>query len=249
LTLNVQAADVEINVDDTLVTIHVNPYFLRLHFTHQLLDDDDVSSAQYDPGPGTLTATLTKANPGQVFEDLDLLSKLLAPRPTQNAPVIEVLSSNEEEDDEEELSSMTEHLTIDPEKLTREQQEILEGVLITQTFESSFVYSFIKQASENDWQMPQNLAEAEPFRITTQMHYGFLDLHSGYFKNVSYTENEINELGGDAETCSRSERRAKRVKNEESKWDEEHYLYAISDIFLYQVVLIGSIEQTLSTTR
>lgn len=80
------------------------------------------------------------------------------------------------------------------------------------------------QASENDWQMPQKLPDAEPFRITAQMYYGFLDLHSGYFKNVSYTENEINELDGDAETCSRSERRARRLKNEESKWDEEHYL-------------------------
>lgn len=117
-------------MDDTLVTIHVNPYFLRLHFTYQLLEDD-ASSAQYDPGPGDLVVTLSKAIPGQVFDDLDLLSKLLAPRPVQKEPIIEVLSSTEDgngvPDDNnsaEELVSQTESLN-----LSREHQEILEGGL------------------------------------------------------------------------------------------------------------------------
>lgn len=56
------------------------------------------------------------------------------------------------------------------------------------------------------------------------MPYGFLDMYSGYFKHVTYTENEINELGSDAEFCSPQERRAKRIKHENEKWDEEHYM-------------------------
>ena len=113
----------EITVDDTVLTVHINPYFLRLNFSHALLEDD-ASSAQYDPGTGNLTVTLTKAVKGQKFDDLDLLAKLLAPRPSRSqGPLIEVLDSKAEPETEEEgLVNATERLS-----LSQEQQEILEG--------------------------------------------------------------------------------------------------------------------------
>ncbi|PPQ77600.1 hypothetical protein CVT25_011392 [Psilocybe cyanescens] len=194
---SIRAADVEINVDDTLVTIHVNPYFLRLNFSKPVLEDDS-SSAQYDPSSGNLTITLTKENKGENFDDLDLLAKLLAPRKTvQETPSIEVLSS--ESFPEDELVSRTEALSIDNDE-------------------------FLK-ASENDWQLPQEVPPPlPPLNISAQVHYGFLSMHSGYLKHVTHTENEINELGDDAEVCTKAERRLKRVKHEDDKWDEEHYM-------------------------
>jgi hypothetical protein len=116
-----QASDVEINVDDTLLTVHINPYFLRLNFSHSLLEDDN-SSARYDPSSGYLTLTLTKATSGQEFKDLDLLAKLLAPR-TQHArgPMIETLQSEStSQQDADDLTERTEQLSL-------EQKEILEG--------------------------------------------------------------------------------------------------------------------------
>jgi protein SHQ1 len=76
-------------------------------------------------------------------------------------------------------------------------------------------------ASECDWQLPQELPE---LLSTLQIHYGFLDLHSGYLKYATHTENEINELGDDAESCSRADRTRRRLKHEDEKWDEEHYM-------------------------
>lgn len=110
-------------MDNTLFTIHINPYFLRLNFSHALLEDDE-SSAKYDPASGYLTVTLTKAVKGQPFDDLDLLAKLLAPRPSKpQGPLIEVLDSQEESPTEdEELANAAERLS-----LSQEQQEILEG--------------------------------------------------------------------------------------------------------------------------
>jgi protein SHQ1 len=49
-------------------------------------------------------------------------------------------------------------------------------------------------------------------------------MHSGYLKHATHTENEINELGDDAESCSRAERTRRRLKHEDEKWDEEHYM-------------------------
>ena len=53
-------------------------------------------------------------------------------------------------------------------------------------------------------------------------------MHSGYLCHVKYTENEVNDLGVDAESCTPQERRLLRLKREENKWDEEYYMYVFS---------------------
>jgi len=86
-----------------------------LNFSKSVVEEDD-SSAQYDPSSGYLTITLTKENKGEVFNDLDLLAKLLAPRRTARTagPSIEVLSSDTQEGNEvDELTSRTENLTLE----------------------------------------------------------------------------------------------------------------------------------------
>lgn len=85
--------------------------------------EDDQSSAKYDPSSGYLTVTLTKEVPGEEFEDLDLLSKLLAPDSEAREgrqPKIEVLYSKEDE-----VAALTEGT----EKLSLEQEHevFLEG--------------------------------------------------------------------------------------------------------------------------
>lgn len=197
---SVRASDVEINVDETLLTVHINPYFLRINFPHPVLEDDQ-SSATYDPSSGYLTVTLTKETKGQEFPDLDLLAKLLAPRHVEASkqPVIEVIGSETSSQSElEELVDLTDAISL-------EQREILE-------------------AAENDWQFPQTIVESPSLQLSTKRYYGFLDMYTGYFTHVAHTENDINELGNEAEHCSPEERRAKRLQHEEMKWDEEHYM-------------------------
>ncbi|KAG5354197.1 hypothetical protein C0989_003710 [Termitomyces sp. Mn162] len=186
--------------------IHPLINVLKLNFTYPVLEDD-ASSAKYDPSSGYLTVTLTKEVPGQIFDDLDLLAKLLAPRPTAPQPAIEVIStSNPLEGDNEEIDlvSKTEALSLE-----REREEIL-------------------KAAENDWQLPQEIQEPQ-LSTSVQKYYGFLDMHSGYFRHVTHTENEVNELGADAETCPAAERRQKRLKHEDDKFDEEYYMADYAD--------------------
>lgn len=114
----VRASEIEIHVDDTLISLHVAPYFLRLSFPASLVEDDQ-SSAVYDPTSGYLTLTLTKLNRGENFSDLDLLGKLLAPPAAQSTPrnaTIEVLSSQDTSEDT---------VTSDPDDT--ERKEILDG--------------------------------------------------------------------------------------------------------------------------
>ncbi|KAG1754427.1 SHQ1 protein-domain-containing protein [Suillus lakei] len=198
---SVRASDAEINIDETLLTVHINPYFLRINFPHPVLEDDR-SSATYDPSSGYLTVTLTKETKGQEFPDLDLLAKLLAPRRVEvpKQPAIEVIGSETSPQSElEELVDLTDAISL-------EQRDIL-------------------QAAENDWQFPQTVAESSPpLQISTKRYYGFLDMYTGYFTHVVHTENDVNELGSEAESCLPEERRVKRLQHEEIKWDEEHYM-------------------------
>ncbi|KAF8136403.1 SHQ1 protein-domain-containing protein [Boletus edulis] len=203
---SVRASDVEINVDDTLLTVHINPYFLRLHFSHAVVEDDD-SAANYDPRTGYLTVTLTKVVKGQAFADLDLLAKLLAPRSSPPLmPAIEVIEPPPEEDDIGQLSRSAARLTLD------EKDEFL-------------------KAAENDWQVPQTVPEAgaEAGLLSSRRYYGFLNKYTRYFMHVAHTENEINELGHNAESSDPDDRRNLRIKHENAKFDEEHYMADYAD--------------------
>lgn len=80
-------------------------------------------------------------------------------------------------------------------------------------------------AENDDWQLPQSIPEPPPiFQTSIERRYGFLNMYTGYFKHVVHTENEVNELGADAEILLESERRARRLKHEDEKWDEEYYM-------------------------
>jgi protein SHQ1 len=68
--------------------------------------EDDNSTANYDIATGIFTIKVTKETPGEHFQDLDLLTKLLArrgeqqdPQSAPKKPLIEVISStsNDEE--------------------------------------------------------------------------------------------------------------------------------------------------------
>ncbi|KAJ8597874.1 SHQ1-domain-containing protein [Rhizopogon salebrosus TDB-379] len=222
---SVRASEAEINVDDTLLTVHINPYFLRINFPHAVLEDDQ-SSATYDPSSGYLTLTLTKETKGQDFPDLDLLAKLLTRNvDVSRQPAIEVIGS------ETSLPSESDDLVDSFGAISLEQREFLE-------------------AAENDWQLPQTVPESpSPFQLSTKRYYGFLDMYTGYFIHVAHTDNDVNELGTEAESCLPEERRAKRLKHEDMKWDEEHYMadYAedeyIQELLLWRdPELVGSAE-------
>ncbi|KAG8764208.1 hypothetical protein FRC11_000062 [Ceratobasidium sp. 423] len=223
----VRAADVEIHVEDTLFSVHINPYFLRLNFPHPVLEDDN-SSASYDPSSGTLNVRLTKETKGTHFPDLDLLAKLLAPRSAAalndegrtKGPLIEVLDPSS------------------PDALAGQLDDKLRLDLEQEHAEFA-------RAAENDWQIDQVAPDDEVSDVgvsaSTRAAYGFLDLHTGYFVNVVHTENEVNELGAEAENSTITRRRQLREASEEAKWDEEHYIADFVDNEIIQELMSAEI--------
>ncbi|KAJ9073900.1 hypothetical protein DSO57_1011790 [Entomophthora muscae] len=101
---HVKTQQVDILAEQDEFRFVVAPYFLRLKLPGNIIEDDR-SSAKYDLSTGEFKIVLPKETPGQFFEDLDLLSKLLARKSdsTPNASkgpgksLIEVLSSTSTE--------------------------------------------------------------------------------------------------------------------------------------------------------
>jgi hypothetical protein len=64
--------------------------------------EDERAKAQYDLASGDMKVVLPKLNKGQVFEDLDLLTKLLLPKlEIKKTPLIEDLDRQEGKKKEE----------------------------------------------------------------------------------------------------------------------------------------------------
>lgn len=74
----IKAASIEFFVEDNLFIFSLHPYYLRLRFPANLVDDEERSKTEYDLATGEIKARIAKQNKGETFPDLDMLTMLLA---------------------------------------------------------------------------------------------------------------------------------------------------------------------------
>ncbi|KAI7906890.1 SHQ1 protein-domain-containing protein [Cokeromyces recurvatus] len=160
----VRVQDVDLYVEGSEFRFYLRPYFLRLHFPGNIIEDDN-SKAVYDPSAGEFTIRVSKETKGEEFADLDLLTKLLArtgeaeTKDQPKKPMIEVIGSSSTADDGREAAL--------------EENEIQEAI-------------------DFNWEIPQQVPKSEALSITAR--YGFDQQYHGYFTHVHETLNEINEI-------------------------------------------------------
>lgn len=99
-----KVSDAEIFIEDDEFRFFSKPYFLRLSLPGCLIEDGR-ENAKYNSDDGSFTVTVPKATEGEVFEGLDMLTKLLTPKGQTSAasPLIQVLDSSENSDKDGEL--------------------------------------------------------------------------------------------------------------------------------------------------
>ncbi|RKP37967.1 SHQ1 protein-domain-containing protein, partial [Dimargaris cristalligena] len=213
---HLRSQDIDIHIQDFQLRFFAKPYFLRLTFPGQVVEDDQ-STAKYDIAQGELVLRVSKAEPGEHFPDLDLLSKLLATtteRKTQlsHGPLIEVVG----ETVTSEIPSTDDHL--DPAHAQDHNGD-----------EDDDDDDDEEEEAEYDWDLPQEIepeVSATP-ALLNQARYGFENQHHGLFTHVQEMGNEINCLSS-PETLSPEGRRRERIAQEEAKFDPDYYL---SDLF------------------
>ncbi|KAJ3188872.1 Hsp90 cochaperone shq1 [Gaertneriomyces sp. JEL0708] len=206
----VKAGDVEFYVNETEFKVYVRPYFLRLHLPKALVEDGR-EKASYNVDRGEITVVLPKAIKGEHFPDLDLLTKLMAPRASQNPfpvneapalaagnvkPLIEVVHGAGESGVEAAMESLS-----------------VEGLEAGDSEPGTMDLEF-------NWDLPQELPQVE---LQTTAKYGFNNAYSGYGTHIGQLAEEILDVR-DLDTSTPTSRRENRLLMEELKFDDEYYM-------------------------
>lgn len=77
-SIRFNASGLELVIDGPLFVFHLSPYYLRLRFSADLVEDEVLNNVDYDSKEDCINCKILKAEKGTEFQDLDLHSKLLA---------------------------------------------------------------------------------------------------------------------------------------------------------------------------
>ncbi|ESO07604.1 hypothetical protein HELRODRAFT_190991, partial [Helobdella robusta] len=188
----------EICIDGHEFKFYCKPYYLRLNFSHELIEDGRETAAYDD---GYFRIKVPKANPGEEFLDLDLLTKLLTVRGKTEAkpPSIEIITDK--------LNG----LSTNSGNLEDEENEVLEDDEIDWHIDQQPV---THDGDEDD--DPTNVSIKKPM-------YGFGHLRSGVFKTLKEELDDVVDLKN-VDGVDEEMRRKMRTDVEDAAFDEEHYL-------------------------
>ncbi|KAI9102735.1 SHQ1 protein-domain-containing protein [Phlyctochytrium arcticum] len=191
----IKSQDIEFFIEGPEFKFYAKPYFLRLQLPGSIVEDGR-EKAVYDVGVGEITLQLPKATPGEVFADLDLLTKLMAPRNT---------------------TLPQENGTSTPRPLI----EVLESRSVGLESDGPSVRLSANEVEEMDWDYPQTIPD-EP-ELQTKAKYGFNNQYSGYGDHIGQLMQEISDISN-LETSTPASRRDERLERENAKFDDEYYI-------------------------
>lgn len=188
--------DTEVYVDGTDFRFYSTPYYLRLKLPGEI-EENDLSFGSYDCEKGDFSLRFSKVVKGKYFENLDMISTLLAPPKKKSTIIsnIEVIgnpSANSE--DINDISNKHEFKPND------------------------------ENTNGDEWYIHQNNSTENVSLLSTSPKYGFASKISGALAAFELEWiKEIIDLPM-PDTIPHSERRMLREKHEISDFNEEHYL-------------------------
>eukprot|EP01064_Diplonema_japonicum_P003251 TRINITY_DN1211_c6_g1_i1.p1 TRINITY_DN1211_c6_g1~~TRINITY_DN1211_c6_g1_i1.p1 ORF type:complete len:521 (+),score=117.97 TRINITY_DN1211_c6_g1_i1:65-1627(+) len=94
---HVKISELQFVVEGNRMTFHAKPYFLRLTFDQEIMDDES-GKASFDVEREEMKVLVPKKNKGEVFTDLDCLTKLLSTETERKKMVQEIGDSDDEEE-------------------------------------------------------------------------------------------------------------------------------------------------------
>ncbi|OMJ83152.1 hypothetical protein SteCoe_16006 [Stentor coeruleus] len=91
-------SDIEVEIDEEKFWFYLKPYHLQLTFRQKIVSDGR-EKLRYDVDKGEIILAIGKLNPGENFDDLGLVAKLMEPRKKdlkKDFPLIQPLDDEEE---------------------------------------------------------------------------------------------------------------------------------------------------------
>ncbi|QLG72512.1 hypothetical protein HG535_0D02200 [Zygotorulaspora mrakii] len=193
-SIRFNAAGLEMVVNDNVFVFHLSPYYLRLRFPYNIVDDER-STAKYQAGNETIKIQLPKEEKGKFFEDLDVPTKLLARQG-------DLIGAD----------------TIDENKKEATGPLIQEIDVTPKTLEVENIQSVGEAFNWEIEQTPHDVADG-----LLAIKYGFENQYNSIIQVSVSNGNDINELN-DPEHTSANDRVEERLQKENLKFDPEYYV-------------------------
>lgn len=195
----VKLNDIDIFIDETDFRFYCKPYFLRLNLPASILENDE--EINYDFEENLFKLKYMKKKPGENFEGLDLLTKLLTPNCAPQRLATNLIEEVNDQINDDENSS----------------------------FPGNENYSNAENEEENDdeiqWYIDQKINNEDDSDIkltSTHCQYGFAQTKSNVFSKLNNEYELIIDLPDpDNNTENRTQL---REDDENSRFDDDHYL-------------------------
>lgn len=193
-----KVSDTEFYIENLEIRFYSKPYYLRLHLSNPVVEDGR-EEVKYEADRYCFTAKIPKQNSGEVFEGLDMLTKLLTPpgETSAESPAIEVIPIGEESNNFMSESSVSYR--------NKDSDSGEPGI------EEDF-----------KWYYEQSI-EPESDLALTSLKYGFANQRSGVFTKLVSEFSEVLDVR-DPDTVSAKRRRDCRLEDELKRFSEDHYL-------------------------
>eukprot|EP00347_Sterkiella_histriomuscorum_P011257 403373145 len=162
----------EFNIEGTAFEFYLKPYHLKLNFSHPLSEDSASNKSAFDVDKGIMTCQIAKLNPGDIFEDLDMITKLLQDSKTDFSEFEE--GYEEENQIEEEQKKQAEpkiqvlQSTTFVNQVEEEEKKSHAGL---EFLENHFAYGFLNQYSdifEGKEDLLLTVADLDPTKVPIQ---------------------------------------------------------------------------------
>eukprot|EP01104_Vermistella_antarctica_P018498 TRINITY_DN6880_c0_g1_i1.p1 TRINITY_DN6880_c0_g1~~TRINITY_DN6880_c0_g1_i1.p1 ORF type:complete len:549 (-),score=168.19 TRINITY_DN6880_c0_g1_i1:253-1899(-) len=198
----VKLSTVDFYLFDQEFKFWAKPYFLRLTFPHNIVEDEH-AKAVHDVANGNITVHIPKEEKGQFFENLDMITLLLKKKAAAGGankapPLIEVVGSSSTAMDDGSGEGNGGDGDDDGE----------DGDDLT---------------TESDWEMDQSAPPLAGGDLTGQYPCGFNNGCRGFFSTLQECSLTICDLEK-PDTTSPDERRRQRIVGENARFDEEYYM-------------------------
>ncbi|EDO16721.1 hypothetical protein Kpol_1003p26 [Vanderwaltozyma polyspora DSM 70294] len=224
-SIRFDAPGMEMVVTGNVFVFHLSPYYLRLRFPHNLVDDER-ATAEYKLSEETIHIKLPKEERGKVFEDLDFPSKLLA----REGDILQADNLNNVE---------------------ANTNNIAKGPLIQEIggekSQSDEVQNIAQLGETFNWEIEQKIAEDSMDVLSAK--YGFDNNYNSIVSVSVANGNDINELD-EPEKSTADERVNERLRKENLKFDPEYYVseYMTNKFGSDEDLVINGIKELLQFT-
>lgn len=222
-TIRFNAAVLEMSVEGKVFIFYLSPYYLRLAFPHEIVDDER-ASAKYSAQDESVDVQLPKLQEGTFFEDLDVPTKLLA----RQGDLIGADSISKKDD--EPKKPLIQEIGAENDNAGQDDLQAISAA-----------------GDSFNWEIEQTTEKSGNGLLSVK--YGFEDSYDTSVSVSISNGNDINELD-DPEHTSPNDRVKERLRKEDLKFDPEYYVseYMIKRYASPEDLIINGIEDVLKFT-